>query len=423
MRRFALAILTAVLSNVALPCGGPASAQDVLRISAIVNEEVVTVRDLELRIDLIISSTRFEDTPDNRRRLRARVLRQLVDERLQLAEAKRLGIAVPPAEIDRRLNELAQQNNMSRELFTDALKQSGIDMDSLVTQITADLAWTRVIQLRLRPLARVSDDEIDDEEAKFEAAKGQPETLVGEILLPVDQRDQDEEAQRAAQRLVDQIKSGASFSAVARQFSSGATASNGGDIGWMLPGQLSPELDSVVQSLAPGEVSEPIRSFGGYTILTVRERRQVLAVDPLRTSVTLSQFVVPFGRDSRPEAIGEARQRASAVAGVANGCDDLDRRAESAKAPASGRLGTFTLRDLPPELRAVVGTLPVGRASQPIQGELGFRVVMVCQRVEPPAPKPPTRADIQYTLENRRVALLAQRYLRNLRRDAFVEIR
>lgn len=410
------------LSAAVLATGG-APAQDVQRIAAIVNEEVVTIRDLELRIDLVISSTRFQDSPDNRRRLRNQVLRQLVDERLQMAEAKRLGVTVAPADIDRQLGNLARQNNMSRDQFDDVVKQTGIDMDALTQQITAETAWGRIIQLRLRPLAKISDEEIDDGLTKYEAARGQPEALVGEILLSVDVRDQEEEALRAAQRLVDQIKAGANFSAVARQFSAGATAASGGDIGWLLPGQLSPEIEAIVQSLEVGQVSEPVRSFGGYAIMTVRERRQALAPDPLSTRVTLSQFVAPHGRAAGAEAVAEARQRASAVAAVASGCEDLDRRGRDANAPTSGRLGTFALRDLPPEVRDIVAALPPGRASQPFQSDQGFRVVMVCERVEPPQSKPPTRADIQGNLEARRVALLAQRYLRNLRRDAFVEIR
>ena len=403
--------------------GAGARAQDVQRIAAVVNEEVVTIRDLALRIDLVIASTRFEDTPDNRGRLRSRLLRQLVDERLQLAEAKRLGISVAPADIDRRLTSLARENNMGRDQFEQVLKQNGIDIDALIQQITADIAWGRIMQLRLRPLAVVSDEEIDDALSKFESARGQPEALVAEILLPVDLRDHEDEALRAAQRLVDQIKAGASFTAVARQFSAGATASTGGEIGWLLPGQLSADLDDVVQALNVGQISEPIRGVGGYTILTVKERRTALAADPLATTVTLSQFVSPFDRGAPASIIEEARQKASAMASVAAGCDDLDRRAAAARAPASGRLGTFALRDLPPDVRNLVATLPLGRGSQPLQSDAGFRVVMVCERVAPPEAKAPTRADIQAGLESRRVVLLAQRYLRNLRRDAFVEIR
>jgi peptidyl-prolyl cis-trans isomerase SurA len=406
-----------------LPPFGDARGQDVLRIAAIVNEEVITIRDLALRIDLVIASTRFEDTPDNRSRLRNRVLRQLIDERLQLAEAKRLGISVAPADIDRRLVGLARENNMSREQFEDVLKRNGMDIDALVQQITADIAWGRVAQLRLRPLAKVSDEEVDDGLAKFESARGQPEALVAEILLPVDVRDHEDEALRAAQRLVDQIKAGANFAAVARQFSGGATASSGGDIGWLLPGQLSPELDNVVQALEVGQISEPIRSVGGFTILTVKERRQALAADPMSTTVTLSQFVATIDRGAPPSAVEEARQKAMALASVAVGCEDLDRRAAAAKAPASGRLGNFSLRDLPADVRNMMATLPLGRASQPLQSDIGFRVLMVCERTAPPEAKPPSRADIQAGLESRRVALLAQRYLRNLRRDAFVEIR
>jgi peptidyl-prolyl cis-trans isomerase SurA len=414
------ALFAALLVALAAP---GARAQEVERIAAVVNDDLISVHDLERRLNMVIASTHFVDTPDNRRRLRSQVLRNLIDERLQAAESKKLGFAVAPPEIERGLQRIAAQNGVEFVRLDEMLKNAGIEKDALVEQISAELAWSKVMNNRLLPLARVSEEEIDDELAKADAARGQPESLVAEILMPVDQRDKEDDALRTAQRLVEQLRGGASFAAVARQFSAGANASNGGEVGWMLPGQMPPESDEIVQSLGVGQISEPIRTFGGYSILTVLERRRALTADPMTTRVRLSQYVVPVAPRAPVEEEQAALRRAVEVGSALDGCDSLEARAKADNAPASGGLGALVVRDMPADLQRLALELPIGRSSQPLKSDIGYRVLMVCARIEPPQFKPPDREDIRTVLENRRVALLAQRYLRNLRRDAYLEIR
>lgn len=401
----------------------PASAQGPLRIAAVVDNDVVTVADLEQRLNLVIASIQFEDTPDNRRRLRNQVLRQLIDDKLQLGEAKRLGITVSTEDIDVGFAELARRNNMSPDAFEAQLRQGGVEKEVLVNSIRVEIAWARVLQQRVRPQIRIGEDAINEALAKAEATRGQPEYLVSELVLAIDHRDQDEDASRNAQRLVEQLRAGANFAAMARQFSSGSTAPAGGQLGWLLEDQFPLEQAATVAAMKIGDISDPIRGQGGYTILTLRGKRAAMTADPLQGRVTLAQYVVPIARGGGAEAVAIAERRAREVAVSLSGCAALEARAKADDAPASGSLGSVVIAQLPDEVRVIALDLPVGQASLPLKADFGYRVLMVCERVPPPELAPPSRAGVEENLIQRRVALLAQRYMRHLRRSAFVEMR
>jgi len=260
----------------AMLVGAPhaAPAQDSIRIAAVVNDDVISERDLNVRVRMVISSSRLQDSPETRARLGPQVLRGLIDERLKLQEAGRLGIKVPANDVTQQIKTIADENKMSLENFEAALAQSGITIDSLRTQITAELSWLRVIQRRLRPQVTISDDQIDEAMAEIKANANQPEYLLAEIFLAVDSPTQEAEVKQNADRLIDQIHQGAGFSAVARQFSQSSTAAGGGDLGWVHQGQLDRALDAVLPTLKKGDVSAPIRSLGGFHILYLRDQRQ-----------------------------------------------------------------------------------------------------------------------------------------------------
>src|SRR5690348_7693549 len=128
-----------------------APAQDSIRIVAVVNDDVISQRDLDVRERMVISSSHLQESPETRARLGPQVLRGLIDERLKLQEAQRLGIKVPANDVTQQIKTIADENKMSLENFEAALAQSGITMDSLRTQINAELSWVKVIQRRLRP--------------------------------------------------------------------------------------------------------------------------------------------------------------------------------------------------------------------------------------------------------------------------------
>ncbi len=400
----------------------PAGAQQVQRIAAIVNDEVVSGFDVEQRIDMVIKSTRLRDTPETRRRLRQQVLRGLIDETLQLQAAQRNNISVSEQDLQRAYSVLERQNKLQAGRLIDFLRANGLSQDALARQLRAEIAWSKLVRRRLQPSVSIGEDEVNEVLSRLQANADLPETRLSEILLPVDSPEKEEETLRNALRLVQQLREGAPFDAVARQFSRGATANNGGEIGWVQPGQLAEELDRTVAGLSVGGVSEPIRAAGGYYIVKLHERRSIAGDDPLETKLSLKQIRVPLpGGRTGPNA-GAARDLTEQVMARAPGCDGLTNVATEFQIQQAGDLGTVKLRELPEEIRGAVAELPIGDFSKPIITNDAIMLLMVCKR-DVPVVEPPDRQKIEQELMRRRLAMLAQRYLRDLRRDAVVELR
>ncbi|MBX6320757.1 MAG: peptidylprolyl isomerase, partial [Rhodospirillaceae bacterium] len=387
-------LLHLLIALAALGTAQPAAAQDALRIAAVVNDEAISQFDLAARIRMAIVSSNLEDTPEVRQRLGPQVLRALIDDRLKMQEAKRQGITVSDADIDSRIDQLAQQNGMTRADFERALKRSGIPPEILSDQIRTDVAWARLVQRRLRPLVTITDGEIDAALARIAANQGKPESLVAEIFLPVESPDQDEQVRQTGDRLIQQIRDGAPFAAIARQFSESATAAGGGLIGWVHPGQLEEALDKAVQQLGVGEVSPLIRGVGGYHILTVVDRRIAGEVKPEDGHVTLAQLLLPLSADPTREEVAAAEQKARTVAGKAASCGDLVSIAETEGSAGPARLNNVAIGQLPQALRRLALNLPVGRLSEPLRLGRVVGVFMVCSREHTTPGGAPTRLDI-----------------------------
>ena len=170
---------------------------------------------------------------------------------------------------------------MQRDQLEKMLASQGVPRSTLESQIRSTIAWGKLVQRRLRPSIEIGQEEIDQVIQRIQANAGKPEYLAAEIFLAVDAPEREDDVRRLADRLYEQIGQGASFPAVARQFSQSAGAANGGDLGWVQQGQLPEELDSALRQLRPGQATRPIRSITGYHILMLRDERAVAAANSL----------------------------------------------------------------------------------------------------------------------------------------------
>ena len=385
------------------------------RIAAVVNDDAISFTDTEARLRLALLSSNLPDNPEVRQRLMPQVLRSLIEERLQLQEAKRLNISTPDQEVNGALTKIGEQNRMSRADFDRFLTSHGVPLSTLVNQVRANLAWNKLIQRKLRPQVFVSDEEIDAFLDRVRANSGKPEYLTAEIFLAVDSPNQDDEVRRTGEHLVDMMRQGAPFSAVARQFSQAAGANTGGDLGWVQAGQLSDDLNKALMQLHPGQVSPPVRSAAGYHILMVRDVRTISAGDPNETQVHLMQMTFPAGGDR-----AAAAARAQEFAGRVHGCDAFESEIKASRNGAD--MGTVKAGELPPDLARMVTALPIGQASPPFGNEHQAMVLMVCERKSADAGLP-SRDAVHTNIGNERMEQLQRRYLYDLRRAAYVDVR
>ncbi len=400
----------------------PAWSADEQRIAAVVNDEVVTVRDLNERLRLVILTSGIPDSEQARARLAPQVLRGLIEESLQLQEAERLNVQVEPAEVDEALANIAARNKLSLDQMKGLLVQNGVNLETWTRQVRAQIAWLKVVNRTIRPSATVTVDQLDLALQEARDSQGQPEYLLSEIVLPIDNPAQADRVAQDASRLTQTLREGANFDALAQQVSAAASAERGGDLGWVGAGSIPPELQTTLDRMRPGDISDPLSSPIGYHIFWLREQRiAATPVDAGRAAVEVQLTQILFPTNGSAEANAQARDRADGLRSRLTDCPTMASVAAEIDAPASGDLGWLRIGELPPDLGTAVLELEVGDVSPPLQGPSGIHLLMVCDRREPQ--QAPEREQIAQRLEQERTERLARRYLRDLRKQAFVEVR
>jgi len=387
----------------------------------IVNGEVITGTDIDQRVALVVAASGGKIGPEELERVRLQVLRNLVDETLQIQEAKSQDIAVEDGEVDASYERIARQNFGQDPKALDAyLTKIGSSSASLKRQIRGEQSWQRLMRRNVTPFVNVSDDEVRESIKRQEAAKGTDEYRVGEIFLSANSENREAVAQNAS-KIVDQIKKGGNFVAYARQFSEASTAVVGGDLGWVRLGMLPSEIDQALASLEPGQLVGPLEIRGGFSIILLIDKRKVLTADPRDAVLSLKQVLIQFPAGSTE---AQARERAGAFGEATKairGCGTVDPIAKQfgAEVVASDQVKA---RDLPGPLQNMILALNVGEATQPF-GSLkdGVSVLVLCGRDDPQTAGGPTFEQVEEQMLDERTNKRAQTYLRDLRRDAVID--
>ena len=397
------------------------------KAQAIVNGDVITDTDIDQRLNLVVAANGGKIGEDEKPRLRLQVLRNLIDEKLQIQEAASIDIKISEAEVDKSYDRVAQNFKKSPAGFEAFLRENGSSPSAIKAQIRGELAWNRVLRRKVEPLVNVGDDEVQSVIAKLNASKGKDEYHVGEIFLSATPETEAQVMTDAA-RIVGQIRGGASFVAYARQFSEASTAGVGGDLGWVRAEQLNDAISPVVTALTPGagatSISDPVRVTGGVAVMALIEKRQVLAADASAAVLSLKQISLPL-----PENVTEAQAQAKVkefqtATQAMGGCGRVEEISKSIGASVAIN-DAIRMKDLPPALQNIIKQLSIGQATPPFgSAKEGLRVLVLCGRDDAPTEaKAPNFDQIYAQMNEERVNMRARRYLRDLRRDAIVDYR
>jgi peptidyl-prolyl cis-trans isomerase SurA len=392
------------------------------KATAIVNGEIITGTDVDQRLALVSIANEGKLSEEERERLRLQVLRNLIDETLQIQEAKANEITIAPAEVNSGFARVAERFKRTPTALAAYLREQGSSERSIKRQIQGELAWSRLLRRRVEPYVNVSEDEVKSIVERLEASKGTKEYHIGEIYLSATPENASEVSANA-RKIIDQIKQGGSFAAYARQFSEASTAPVGGDLGWVRGPQLPEALAQAAESLAVGQIAGPVPVPGGFSIVYLVDSRQVGMSDPRDSTLNLRQMSIKFEPGIAPAA---ATARAEAFARATQAMGGCGKAAEVAAAQNAELIDNdqVKVRDLPPVLQDMLLKLSVGQATQPFGSQAeGVRVLVLCGRDEAASAGLPSFDQIMSQVEETRVNQRAQRYLRDLRRDAVVEYR
>ena len=396
------------------------SDPNVRKATAIVNGRIITGTDVDQRLALIITANGGKVSDEEKARLRVQVLRNLIDETLQIQEASANDIKIDKAEIDQSYERVAANFRQSPAQFDQYLRTQGSSSASIKRQIEGELAWSRLLRRNIQPFVNVSEDEVKSVVNRLNAAKGSDEFRIGEIYLSATPENQAQIIANA-RNIIEQIKQGGSFAAYARQFSEASTAAVGGDLGWVRPAQLPDELAQAATEMQVGQIAGPIPVPGGVSLIYVMDKRKVLTADPRDALLSLKQLSISFPAGTTKEQASAKAAAFAAQTKVIKGCGQANE--------LGGKIGAdvvdndnVKVRDLPPQLQDILLNLQVGEASPPF-GSIndGVRVLVVCGRDEASSTAAPDAAQIMAQLEEERVNKRARIYLRDLRRDAVID--
>ena len=396
---------------------------NVRKATAIVNGDVITGTDVDQRLALVLLANGGSKLPpEEMQRLREQILRNLVDETLQIQAAKAAEIKIEQRDIDNYYTQYLKNFKQTPQQFETYLRQVGSSPASLKRQIQGELAWSRLQRREIEPFVNVADEEVRSVIERLNASKGTQEYRIGEIFLS-STPETAAETRANATRIVQQLRQGASFLAYARQFSEASTAAVGGDLGWVRAEQLPEQLAETARVLPVGQVSDPIAIPGGFSIIAVQDSRKVLTADPRDAVLSLKQLSISFPKGMNRTQAEPLVQRLAQTARNMGGCG----RAEE----AAGQIGAevvssdqVKVRDLPPALQNMLLQLSIGQATTPFGTfEEGVRVLVLCGRDDPDTASGPTFDQVYAQLNDDRVNRRARRYLRDLRRDAVVDYR
>jgi len=415
------AIVLALLVALALPLSGArqGEAQEVFTAVAVVNDEVISRLDFEARLRIALLASGLPETQETINQISGPVLRQLIDERLQRQEARRLSIDVTEQEMEQGLAEMAERNGMTRDQFVNLLESNGAPVSSIRDQIRASISWNKLLGARVVPDVQVSEEEIDQTVERLASQGNQVRVRLAEIFLPFGGTTGQEEARELAERLLSQLAQGTNFQQLAVQFSQAPTAAAGGDTGFIAEAQLPPDLAEVVADMRPGELAGPVPTVNGYYIIAVIDREQSGpgGGDAASGDLRLTQILFDVEPGQEEAVLQRAEQ---ATAGV-NSCEAANALAAEIGVGGSGDIGEVRLGNLPRELREMALNLPIGAASQPIFTGDSVLVLFVCERdIEAGGVD---RQFVSESMRRERIDMLGARYMRDLRRAANIDIR
>ncbi|HTZ70565.1 MAG TPA: peptidylprolyl isomerase [Acetobacteraceae bacterium] len=393
-------------------------------IAATVNGDVVTRDDVENRTKLFALSTGLNLTPELLSRLRPQITRELIDDRLRQQEIQRRKIVVADADVAAAIAVVEQRNGLQPGGLRAKLQSQGVSYSTLISQVRTSLGWTRVLRQELAERGFVTPAEVDAQEKRFKAQIGQPQYHVAEIFVPAEDPSRQNDARKFADTVIQQLRAGAPFGIVAAEFSQSETALKGGDLGWVRPDQLDPQLASLVTQMPVGAVSNPVHIAGGFDVVTLEDKR--LSGSDMATIIDARQAFYPFTTALDPQA-PTPQQRAAlsaaqALSKSATTCDQVAAANTAQGAHRPSDPGPIRVDHLNPQMQTLMNALEPGKASKALVTPDGVLVVMVCKR-EQRNMAAMTREDIADQMVQERVELASRQLLQDLKRRALIDQR
>ncbi|MFN7570129.1 MAG: peptidylprolyl isomerase [Betaproteobacteria bacterium] len=430
-----LALCLGLVANVAAQTAPRPANPSLDRVVAVVNDEVITARELQQRVAMAEQQLRRQRiAPPPAAVLQRQVLERMIVERAQLQLARETGVRVDDATVNAAIARIAEANRMSLPEFRARLEQDGVSFARFREEVRDDIIFTRLREREVEGRIVVAEGEIDNFLAAQKgggASSANAEYNIAQILLRVPENasaERIDEVRRRAEQLVAQLKGGADFAALAASSSAAAEALQGGDLGWRSAERLPTLFVEAVAPLKPGEIAPIVRSPGGFHILKLVGKRGASEVQISSAPVTQTRarHILLRVTDATPEPdvvrrLTDLRDR------VVKGGQDFGQLARlhsvDGSATRGGDLGWLYPGDTVPEFEQAMAALDIGQVSAPVKSPFGWHLIQVQERRTEEVPVERNRLVARQALRERKSEEALQDWLRQLRDRTYVEIR
>ncbi len=427
----ALALLLAMAPALCLPAA--AQGRDGLRegdyIAAVVNQELVTAGEVQRRVE----RARFEASRGSARlppeaELRRQVLDALIDERVIITNARESGVRVEEPEIDRAVQNIAAQNQISMEVLRQRLTAEGMDYTRFRANLRDQMMIERLREREVYRRIQISDEEVDkildEERARLNA---DAETNLAQILVTVPERADDATVAARRERILAalaRVRGGEAFDTVAKEMSEDGNRASGGEIG-LRPAALLPDIFlEATRLLRPGEMTDqPLRSGAGFHILKVLERKEkpLGQVTETRARHVLLRTSPQLSAEVAARRLADYRRQ---IESGARRFEDIARQySEDGSAASGGELGWAAPGLMVPEFEQAMNALPLGGLSAPVVSRFGVHLIQVLERRNVALDIKQLREQARNMLREQRFEQVYQDWTKELRSLAYVEFR
>ena len=405
-----------------------AEVQKLDRIVAVVDQTVITERDLESRIATVTAQLKKQGTelPDEAL-LRKQILERLISDTLQIQYAAQTGLKVEDTQLDKTIERIADQNNLTLTEFSEALARDGISMRKFRADIRNEITLARLREREVEGRVNVTESEVDNYLTnQSNSGESLDEFEISHILIRTPEEGATEDIQKAKARVEDALKAlsaGMSFAKVSASYSDAPNALEGGNLGWKKGSQMPNLFLEALKNMQVGGVSEPIRSPNGYHILKLTNKRG--GNSPLVVQQTHARHILIKLSEIMSEAEGKTKME-NIKERLDNGekFEVLARQySEDATASNGGDLGWVNPGDTVPQFEKAMNELRENEISAPVRSQFGWHIIQVLERRGQDMTKEAARLKARQEIRARKGEEAYQDWIRELRDRAYVELR
>ena len=427
-RRLACALVVALLTP-ALAAQTPTRLRNGDYIVAVVNQELVTAAELDARVGRIraeAEASRQQLPPPDV--LRRQVLDQLIDERVQVTNARENGPKIDDAELDRAVSSVATQNQMTMAQLRQRLRQDGVEFSKFRDTVRDQLLVERVREREVMGRIRITDAEIDAFLAERRAAAGLvPQLNIAQILVSVPEGASDAvvaERRARAEAARARVRAGEDFGTVAREVSEDGNRAEGGTIGLRPADRLPDVFVNAVKDLQPGEVTpQLLRSGAGFHLLKLLERKDAgnFTIEQTHVRHILLRHSDRVSQDASIRRLNEIKR--SIESGTVSFEQAARQNSEDGSAANGGDLGWVAPGAFVPEFEDAMDKLKAGGLSDPVITRFGVHLVQVIERRTITLDPKQQREQARNVLREQKFEDAYTEWIRDLRGRAYVEFR